>query len=92
MQIEEILQLVTPEVHAGLRRAVELGKWADGAALSREQRELCLQALIAWEARALAPEQRAGFIDRGSKAADEHCAAPPADEPAVVRIIRQQGG
>jgi hypothetical protein len=87
MQFNEILQLVTPEVHAGLRRAVELGKWPDGTVLSREQRELCLQALIAWEARALAPEERAGFIDRGHKAAGERCA----DEPAVVRIVRDRG-
>jgi uncharacterized protein YeaC (DUF1315 family) len=87
MQVHEILQLVTPEVHAGLRRAVELGKWPDGTVLSREQRELCLQALIAWEAHALAPEERTGFIDRGHKAVGERCA----DEPAVVRIVRDRG-
>jgi hypothetical protein len=90
MQFHAILQLVTPEVHAGLRRAVELGKWADGAPLSRAQRELCLQALIAWEARELDPEQRAGHIDRGHKTEGEVCSTP-ADEPAVVRIIRDRG-
>ena len=51
MDFNAILEMITPEVHGSLRRAVEIGKWADGVALTREQRELCLQAVIAWEAR-----------------------------------------
>jgi hypothetical protein len=90
MDLEAILQLVTPEVHAGLMRAVEIGKWDDGTPLTREQRELCLQAVIAFEARELPPEQRTGWIDRGSKAEGELCATPH-DEPTVVRIIRDRG-
>lgn len=90
MDLDSILQLVTPEVHAGLRTAVEIGKWADGTMLTREQRELCLQALIAWEARHLQPEERVGHIDRGSKAEGETCATPH-DEPEIIRIIRDRG-
>jgi len=89
MDLHAILQYVTPEVHAELLRAVEIGRWADGTALTREQRELCLQAVIAFEARALPAEQRTGFIDRGSKAAGDRCASP--DEPSVVRIVRERG-
>jgi hypothetical protein len=90
MDLDAILRFVTPEVHAGLQRAVELGRWADGTPLTREQRELCLQAVIAFEAREMPPERRTGYIDRGSKAAGERCATP-ADEPTVVRIVRERG-
>ena len=64
MDFNTIVEMITPEVHASLRRAVEIGKWADGVALTREQREQCLQAVIAWEARHLASEARTGYIDR----------------------------
>lgn len=89
MDFNDILQLVTPEVHASLRRAVELGKWADGNPLSQEQRELCLQAMIAYEQRHLAVHQRTGYIDRGAKAGS--CDAPD-DEPELIRIVRDMGG
>ena len=91
MELERILELVSPEVHAGLQRAVEIGKWDDGTPLTREQRELCLQAVIAWEARHLENEARTGYIDRGSKAEGEVCAGHD-DEPAVIRIVRDSTG
>lgn len=90
MELDDILRLVTPEVHAALRTAVETGRWADGNTLTREQRELCLQALIAWEARHLAPEQRVGHIDRGSKAEGARCDAPPG-APEPVRFLGDTG-
>ncbi len=71
--IDEILKAMTPEVHAGLRRAVEIGKWPDGRVLSDEQRALCMEAVIAYDARFLPEEQRVGYIDRGSKAEGERC-------------------
>jgi uncharacterized protein YeaC (DUF1315 family) len=90
MDLQAVLEFVTPEVHAGLMRAVEIGRWSDGTPLTREQRELCMQAVIAFEARELPPEQRTGYIDRGSKQEADRCAMP-ADEPTVVRIIRDRG-
>lgn len=89
MDFEEILQIMTPEVHEGLRSAVETGRWPDGVRLSREQRELCMQAVIAWDARHLPPEDRVGHIDRGSKAEGELCG--DGGEPEVIRIIRDRG-
>ena len=89
MDFDSILEIMTPEVHAGLRSAVEIGRWPDGMRLDAEQRALCMQAVIAWEAKHLPPEERAGHIDMGSKAVGEHCAAPA--EPEVIRIIRDRG-
>ena len=59
---EDALAHMTPEVCANLRRAVELGRWPDGRALSTEQKELCLQAVIAWEAKHLPEEERMGYV------------------------------
>ena len=91
MDLTDLLPLITPQVHAGLQRAVEIGKWEDGTPLTREQRELCLQAVIAFEASALPPEQRTGYIDRGSKTSEDRCATGSGVEPEVVRIVRDRG-
>ena len=89
MDFDSILAMMTPEVHAGLRSAVEIGRWPDGTRLEAGQRELCMQAVIAWEARHLPPDERVGHIDRGSKSGGDRCATPA--EPEVIRIIRDRG-
>jgi uncharacterized protein YeaC (DUF1315 family) len=65
MNFEEIMRMMTPEVYANMKRAVELGKWPNGQRLSAEQRQNCLQAMIAWEERSGVPEdQRTGYLER----------------------------
>lgn len=73
MDYQQLIDNMTPDIHQALRRAVELGKWPDGRAVSDEQRALCMEAVIAWEARHLPEEKRVGYIDRGSKAEGEMC-------------------
>lgn len=58
----EAIDNITPEIYENLKLAVELGKWHDGRKLTPEQRELCLQAMIAWEAKHLPEEQRTGYM------------------------------
>ena len=67
---------MTPDIHQRLRRAVELGKWPDGSSLSDEQKATCMEAVIAYEAANLPEQQRVGYIDRGSKAAEAACDDP----------------
>lgn len=73
MSFQELLQSITPEAYQNLKLAVEIGKWPDGRALSAEQRELCLQAVIVYEQKNLPEQERTGYIDRGSKAEGEVC-------------------
>jgi uncharacterized protein YeaC (DUF1315 family) len=73
MNFQELLKSITPEAYQNLKLAVEIGKWPDGRVLSAEQRELCLQAVIAYEQKNLAEHERTGYIDRGSKAEGEVC-------------------
>lgn len=64
--------------YENLRRALELGRWPDGRALEARQREICIEAVVAWELANLAPEERSGFVPKG------HCGP---DEVTPVRII-----
>jgi len=67
MDYEQLIESLTPDVVARLRRGVETGCWPDGRALTAEQREHSLAAVIAWEQRHLPEEERTGYIDRSAK-------------------------
>ncbi|ODS23850.1 hypothetical protein AB835_06815 [Candidatus Endobugula sertula] len=60
--IEELLNHITPEIYQQLKQSVELGKWPTGQLLSKEQRQLCLQAVIVYEQKNINPEERTGYI------------------------------
>ncbi|MCL6414724.1 YeaC family protein [Aestuariirhabdus sp. Z084] len=64
MTYEKLLGSITPEIYQNLRTAVELGKWPDGRKLTPEQREQCLQAVIAWEQKNVPEEQRTGYLEQ----------------------------
>lgn len=70
MNFEQLLQSITPEIYQNLRRAIELGKWPTGERLSTEQKESCMQAVIAYEQKHLPPEQHTGYIPPKPH---EHC-------------------
>ncbi|ASJ88892.1 YeaC family protein [Pseudomonas aeruginosa] len=58
----EVASTITAEVYASFKLAVEIGKWPDGRKLSLEQKELCLQAMIAYELKHLPEDQHTGFM------------------------------
>lgn len=49
--IDELIDAMTPTIYENLKTAVELGKWGDGARLTQEQLEFCLQTIILYEAK-----------------------------------------
>lgn len=51
MELDDIVNTMTPEIYQRLQRAVELGKWPDGVRLTPEQKEHSLQAVMLWQAR-----------------------------------------
>lgn len=51
MELDELINAMTPEVYQRLATAVETGKWADGVALTPEQKENSLQLVMLWQAR-----------------------------------------
>lgn len=52
------------EIINRMRTALELGTWADGQPLSKEQKATTLEAVMLWEVLHLPPEQRTGFIQQ----------------------------
>lgn len=50
MNLDEMINSMTPEVYQRLSTAVELGKWPDGVALTEQQKENCLQLVMLWQA------------------------------------------
>ena len=58
----DLIQNITPDIYQNLKTAIEIGKWTDGRRLTKEQRELSMQMLIAYETMNLPPEERSGYI------------------------------
>ncbi len=67
MNIEQMLAVLDPEIVGRLKTAIEIGKWPNGVALTQEQRQICMQAVYAWEMKNLPETERSGYIDRGTK-------------------------
>jgi uncharacterized protein YeaC (DUF1315 family) len=76
MDLPQLLESITPEICQSLMRAVELGKWPDGRALTDEQKSLCMQAIIAYDQRRPA-DQRTGYVPPKTTA----CSPPPDEQP-----------
>jgi len=51
MELDEMIAGMTPEIYQRLVTAVETGKWADGVALTAEQKENSLQLVLLWQAK-----------------------------------------
>ena len=79
--MDEMLEKLTPDIYQALRRALELGKWPDGRRLTDEQKALCMEAVIRYEAVHLPEQERVGYIDRGSKQQGELCDDSPEENP-----------
>lgn len=79
MDFEQLINNISPDIYASLKRAVEIGKWPDGRSLTQEQKELCMEAVINYEHLHIDEAERVGFIDRGSKEEGEVCEDTPVD-------------
>ncbi|WJV55791.1 DUF1315 family protein [Pectobacteriaceae bacterium CE90] len=51
MQLDDLINTMTPEIYQRLVTAVELGKWPDGVSLTAEQKENSLQIVMLWQSR-----------------------------------------
>lgn len=85
MDFEQLITSMSPEVHASLKRAVEIGKWPDGRKLTDEQKALCMEAVLSYEQRFVDEKDRVGYIDRGSKAEGEMCGDEVDEQPEPLK-------
>ena len=88
MEFIELIDKMTPAVYRQFRESIATGRWPDGQQLTDEQRELCLQAVIAYEARHVPESERVGYIDRGPKREGERCSGGD-DEPDTISWVQE---
>lgn len=76
MSFAELLRNLNPQIVGSLKRAIELGKWPNGEAITAEQRQLCAEAVANWERLNLPEDAHVGHVPAkstpcGEKAEDE---------------------
>ncbi|WP_148254251.1 YeaC family protein [Aidingimonas lacisalsi] len=65
MTFDKMIRHMTPAIYDSLKHAVQVRKWPDGRELTRDQVELCLEAVIKYEIAHHVPEsQRVGYLER----------------------------
>lgn len=80
MKFEDVAKRLDPEIYQRFKAALELGKWPDGRVLSKEQKEICLQAIMMYEAQQGIPEsERVGFIDKSKRKKASDAGSSPED-------------
>ncbi|UZE97452.1 YeaC family protein [Alkalimarinus alittae] len=87
MTFEEIVQKIDPQIYKNLRTALELGKWPDGRVLTRDQKEISMQAVIYYENQAnIAESDRIGFIDRAKVEATPCATSAGTNDVEVIKV------
>jgi uncharacterized protein YeaC (DUF1315 family) len=81
MSIDKLIENVTPEAYASMQSAIETGRWPNGVPLSEDQRENCLQIVIAYDNRHKDTEERVGYLPTKPKD------SPTRNNPQPVRIL-----
>ncbi len=76
MDFQQLIDSITPEIYQNLKTAVETGKWPNGVALTADQREQSLQAIIAYDLRHRDEQERVGYIHTKKH---DHCGSTGAD-------------
>ena len=63
----EQAQALDEQAYQALKQALELSKWPNGDRLTSEQKEICMQTIISYEALHLTEEERSGYMPSGCK-------------------------
>lgn len=87
MDFDDMIRTITPEIYENLKTAVETGRWPDGQRLTKDQLEMSMQAIIAYDHQHHGEDQRVGYIDRGSKEDGEVCDSTDPDPEKPVRFL-----
>ena len=71
--LDDLLKALNPQIVGSLKRAIELGKWPNGTALTADQKMLCGEAVAHWEQQHKASTDRVGYVPpKATPCADKH--------------------
>lgn len=62
LDTQATLKSMTPVIYERFLEAIAIGKWPSGEALTSEQKETCMQAIILYEAKHIPENQRTGYV------------------------------
>jgi len=62
LDLNKLIASVPPDIYESLKKAVEIGKWDNGAKLTSEQTENALQIIIAYDELHKAEDERVGYV------------------------------
>lgn len=87
MKFEDVAEAINSDVYKQFKQAIALGKWPDGRALSMAQKEICLQAVMLYEAKhQIAETERVGYVDSTKKT--EPCETDKTqDDVSAIKIL-----
>ena len=80
-----LLRSITPEIYQNLKTAVELGKWADGTIVTKDQVESCMQAVIFYESHHISENKRTGYMPPKSECASKNTPSQGVDSPKPIQ-------
>ncbi|MFD1218015.1 DUF1315 family protein [Microbulbifer celer] len=60
--LDDLLKILNPQIVGSLKRAIELGKWPNGVALTEQQKSLCGEAVAYWESANVPQEAQVGYV------------------------------
>lgn len=64
MTVDELIKAMTPEVFQNMKQSLELSRWPDGRKMDKDQKVLCMEALIRYEEMVDMPaDQRIGYME-----------------------------
>ncbi|GAL25840.1 YeaC family protein [Vibrio maritimus] len=91
MDVEQLLEAMTPDVYERLLYATETGRWPEGSRLSPEQRDSCMQAVMLYQSKHNVEPQHmsvaaGGDITFKSKAELKNQFADNSNEIARVKV------
>lgn len=74
---QDVIANMQPDVYEQLKQSLELSKWPNGVALTPEQRDHCMRAVIAYELQNLPEEAHTGYVKLGKKITDKGVEVQP---------------
>lgn len=84
MNLNAMLEILDENIVERLKTAIEIGKWPNGNAITAEQRQICMHAVMAWEYTHLPIQQRTGYIEKPKSVDHGHV---DTDDDVPIRFV-----
>ncbi|GAK84981.1 uncharacterized protein YeaC [Vibrio ponticus] len=88
MDVEQLVNAITPEAYQRLLYAVETGRWPEGTELSQQQRDSCMQAVMLYQSKHNAEAQHMTVAQGGEVSFKSKAELKKQFQPQQADIVR----